>query len=83
MYDMIKYVALKTRLGLSKRLGQRGAEMVEYAIVLACIAALGVTYYKANGSPSGGAGTATLNGILTDLWNAISGNSDKIMGTKK
>ena len=29
MYDMIKYVALKTRLGLSKRLGERGAEMVE------------------------------------------------------
>lgn len=82
MYDMIKYVALKTRLGLGNRLGERGAEMVEYAIVLACIAALGVAYYKADGTASGGKGTATLNGILTDLWNAISGNSDKIMGTK-
>ena len=80
MYDMIKYVALKTRLGLVKRLGERGAEMVEYAIVLACIAALGVAYYKANGTASGGTGTATLNGVLTDLWNGISGKADKIMG---
>ena len=83
MYNVIRYYALRTRVVLSKRLGQRGAEMVEYAIVLACIAALGVAYYKANGTPSGGTGTATLNGILTDLWNAISGNSDKIMGTNK
>lgn len=83
MYDVIKYVALKTRLGLSKRLGERGAEMVEYAIVLACIAALGVTYYKADGTASGGKGTTTLNGILTDLWNGISDKSDTIIGTKK
>ena len=83
MYDVIKYVALKTRLGLGKRLGERSAEMVEYAIVLACIAAVGVAYYKANGTATGGKGTATLNGILTDLWNAISDKSDTIMGTKK
>lgn len=82
MYNIIKYYALRTRVALSKRLGQRGAEMVEYAIVLACIAALGVAYYKANGTATGGKGTNTLNGILTDLWNAISGNSDKIMGAK-
>lgn len=82
MYNVIRYYALRTRVALSKRLGQRGAEMVEYAIVLACIAALGAAYYKADRTPTGGAGTATLNGILTDLWNAISGNSDKIMGTK-
>ncbi|WP_297998628.1 hypothetical protein [uncultured Phascolarctobacterium sp.] len=31
---------------MQARLGQRGAEMVEYAIVLACIAAIGVAYYK-------------------------------------
>lgn len=83
MYNVIRYYALRTRVALSKRLGQRGAEMVEYAIVLACVAALGVAYYKANGTATGGKGTNTLNGILTDLWNAISGNSDTIMGTKK
>lgn len=34
------------RFYLQARLGQRGAEMVEYAIVLACIAAIGVVYYN-------------------------------------
>ena len=34
------------RFYLQARLGQRGAEMVEYAIVLACIAAIGVVYYS-------------------------------------
>ncbi|WP_304090097.1 hypothetical protein [Phascolarctobacterium succinatutens] len=33
------------RFYLQAKLGQRGAEMVEYAIVLACIAAIGVAYY--------------------------------------
>ena len=83
MYNVIKFFALRTRVALSNRLGQRGAEMVEYAIVLACIAALGVAYYKANGTATGGKGTATLNGVLTDLWNGISDKSDTIMGTKK
>lgn len=34
------------RFYLQAKLGQRGAEMVEYAIVLACIAAIGVAYYN-------------------------------------
>ena len=34
------------RFYLQAKLGQRGAEMVEYAIVLACIAAIGVVFYK-------------------------------------
>ena len=41
------------RFYLQARLGQHGAEMVEYAIVLACIAAIGVTYYHLN-YPDGG-----------------------------
>ena len=44
------------RFYLQARLGQRGAEMVEYAIVLACIAAIGVTYYKLYAIP-GASGT--------------------------
>ena len=80
MYNQIKYLASWTSVKLNKCLGQRGAEMVEYAIVLACIAALGVAYYKADKTPTGGAGTATLNGVLTDLWNVISNKSDAIMG---
>ena len=38
------------RFYLQARLGQRGAEMVEYAVVLACIAAVGVAYYSINGT---------------------------------
>lgn len=38
------------RFYLQARLGQRGAEMVEYAIVLACIAAVGVAYYSIEGT---------------------------------
>ena len=34
------------RFYLQAKLGQRGAEMVEYALVLACIAAIGVAYYS-------------------------------------
>lgn len=54
---------LQAKLGLS----QRGAEMVEYAIVLACIAAVGVYFY----SKDGGAGTG-LKGVLDTLWKSVS-----------
>ena len=80
MYSLIKYLASWTSVKLSKRIGQRGAEMVEYAIVLACIAAVGVAYFKADKTPTGGAGTTTLNGVLTDLWNIISSKADAILG---
>lgn len=57
---------LQAKLGLS----QRGAELVEYAIVLACIAAVGALYYS-----STGAGNKTLTGILDTLWGKV---SDKV-----
>lgn len=38
------------RFYMQARFGQRGAEMVEYAIVLACIAAIGVAYYSITGT---------------------------------
>ena len=80
MYNQIKYLASWARVKFSERLGQRGAEMVEYAIVLACIAAVAVMFYKADGANKGGAGTATLNGVLTDMWNLVSDKVDKLMG---
>lgn len=40
------------RFYLQAQLGQRGAEMVEYAIVLACIAAIGVACYPSYGTGS-------------------------------
>lgn len=35
---------------MQAKLGQRGAEMVEYAIVIACIATVGVAVYGAVGT---------------------------------
>lgn len=51
-----------------RRLGKRGAEMVEYAIVLACIAAVGVGFYSSNDSK--------LTGVLDSLF----GNVRQVLG---
>ena len=59
-----------TKFYLQAKLGQRGAEMVEYAIVLACVAAVGVYFYSANGASSN-----SLKSILDNLWSSISGNA--------
>ena len=71
MIQQIKFLASWTSVKLGKRLGQRGAEMVEYAIVLACVAAVGV-YFYANKN-QGGAGQASngLDAILTTLWGKV------------
>lgn len=68
MLDQIKYVASWTNVKLNNKLGQRGAEMVEYAIVLACIVAVGVVIYGTQGDKAGN----TLNGVLTKMWSKIS-----------
>ena len=62
------------RFYLQVRLGQRGAEMVEYATVLACIAFIGVAYYSYNSKAGEG---NTLTGILNILWRGISSYADK------
>lgn len=80
IYEQIKYLASWSSVKLNKRLGQRGAEMVEYAIVLACIAAVAVIFYKANKRSDGGKGDATLNGILTDMWYLVSDKVDNLLG---
>ena len=55
---------------LQVKLGERGAELVEYAIVLACIAAVGVAFY------SEGKTGNTLAGILDALWGKVASNAD-------
>ena len=60
------------RFWMQAKLGQRGAEMVEYAIVLACVAAVGVVFYSNSGSAD-----KSLSSVLTSLWNSIAGNADK------
>ena len=59
---------------LQAKLGQRGAEMVEYAIVLACIAAVGVYFYSTQET---GVASNGLKGILTKLWGNVSSAADK------
>lgn len=61
------------RFYLQAKLGQRGAEMVEYAIVLACVAAVGVYFYSA---ADGAAGTG-LKAILSNLWTSVNGSATK------
>lgn len=72
MIEQVKYLASWTSVKLSKKLGQRGAEMVEYAIVLACIAAVGVYFYSSGGEDSDGNKIATANNglkaFLTQAW---------------
>lgn len=63
------------RFYLQAKLGQRGAEMVEYAIVLACIAAVGVYFYSQSGGASNG-----LNSALDTLWKSVSGSVGKATG---
>lgn len=53
---------LQAKLGLS----QRGAEMVEYAIVLACIAAVAAVVYGTTGAAKG-----SLKGVLETLWGNV------------
>lgn len=57
------------RFWMQAKLGQRGAEMVEYAIVLACIAAVGMVVYSTSTS---GQATSNLFGVLNSLWTKIS-----------
>lgn len=54
------------RFYLQAKLGQRGAEMVEYAIVLACIAAVAAVVYTSTGT-----GANTLKSVLDTLWSTV------------
>ena len=65
------------RLYLQAKLGQRGAEMVEYALVLACVCAVGAIYYVVKG----GDATNTLGKAVEGLWNNV-GKSITSAGVK-
>ncbi len=68
MIDQILYFASWSRYKLQDRLGQRGAEMVEYAIVLACIAAVGYHFYSREGGKGVTANHGGINQRLFDIW---------------
>lgn len=73
MYNQIKYLASWTKVKMNDRLGQRGAEMVEYAIVLACVAAVAAIFYTTSKPTSNtdGAAANTLSGALDHLWSVV------------
>lgn len=58
------------RFYLQAKLGQRGAEMVEYAIVLACIAAVAAVVYGTTGAAEG-----SLKGVLETLWKNVASSA--------
>lgn len=62
---------------LQAKLGQRGAEMVEYALVLACVCAVGAAIYALGND--GDAGN-TLRGVINNLWKSIGGSTDSALG---
>ena len=59
------------RFWMQAKLGQRGAEMVEYAIVLACIAAVGVYFYSTGNSVADNG----LKAVLSNLWDKVATNA--------
>lgn len=65
---------LQAKLGLS----QRGAEMVEYAIVLACIAAVGVIYYATGDASGSTTAKGALGRALQTLWGKITSSISSI-----
>lgn len=69
---------VKSYIQAKLNLSERGAEMVEYAIVLACIAAVGVAFYSTSEGGEGKPAMSTLRSVLSDLWGKISDSADKI-----
>ena len=60
---------VKSYIQATLNLSERGAEMVEYAIVLACIAAVGVAVYS---TKTDGTANSSLKTVLDSLWSKVS-----------
>ena len=74
MLEQIDYLASWIEVKLAPRLGQRGAEMVEYAIVLAVVAVLGAWFYG-NDAPNNSGNSQekqkTFTRVLGRFWTFI------------
>lgn len=74
MLEQIEYLSSWIEVKLAPRLGQRGAEMVEYAIVLAVVAVLGAWFYG-NDAPNNSGNTPekqrTFTKVLSKFWTFI------------
>ena len=73
MLEQIK----NARFYLQAKLGQRGAEMVEYALVLACVCAVGAVVYALGAETSA---DGTLRGVINKLWTSIGGSTKSALG---
>ena len=80
MLQQITYFGSWAKVKFNKKLGQRGAEMVEYAIVLACIVIVAFAYYHLNawanerhnnGEFSGTTTKSALNLLFDKMFNAM------------
>ena len=76
MLEQIDYLSSWIEVKLAPRLGQRGAEMVEYAIVLAVVAVLGAWFYSNVGHEHSDVKAKTFARILGRFWTFISGKAD-------
>lgn len=77
MLEQMEYLLSWLDVKLQNRLGQRGAEMIEYAVVLACLAAIGVHWY----TREGGIGiTANKGGLNQNMFKIFLGFAKKIQG---
>ena len=72
MIEGINYSLSWVIAKLQTRLGQRGAEMVEYAIILACIAVLAAWFYSNVGHEQSTVKAKTFARILGRFWTFIS-----------
>lgn len=74
MLEQIEYLSSWLEVKLTPRLGQRGAEMVEYAIVLAVVAVLGAWFYG-NDAPNNSGNSPekqkTFTRVLSRFWTFI------------
>lgn len=74
MLEQIEYLSSWIKVKLTPRLGEKGAEMVEYAIVLAVVAVLG-TWFYGNDAPNNSGNTPekqrTFTRVLGRFWTFI------------
>lgn len=68
MLEQMEYTWTWIDVKLNQRIGQRGAEMIEYAVVLACIAAIGVHFYTREGGVGVTANKGGLNQNMFSIW---------------
>ena len=68
MLERIEYLSFWVRVNLNKRLGQRGAEMTEYAIVLAVVAVLGIWFYSMVGNTHSQLKEHTFAWVVKRFW---------------